>query len=105
MASKTPEGALKEACVKLLRLSGFYVRIIAVGAIPGRTNPSKGMADCVAIRNGRVLMIEFKSPKGKLSVEQKEFLLDWAHHGGECFVIRSIEEVQRAIRQSRPVVG
>lgn len=102
MNSRTPEGALKSAAIQLLRANGFYVRIIAVGAIPGRTNPSKGMADCVAVRNGRVIMIEFKSPKGKLSAEQHDFLLQWAHHGGEAFVIRSIDEMIRCIRQ-RPV--
>lgn len=98
--AKTPEAQLKKDVYKFLRASGWYVRIIAVGVIPGRTNPSKGLPDCVCIKNGRVIFLELKSPKGKISEEQEEFIADWTFKGGEVYVVRSLEDAKRIILRS-----
>lgn len=96
----TPEGILKEACLDLMRASGWYVRVISVGVIPGRRNPSAGMADCVAIKGGRVLMIEFKTAKAHLSEVQEDFILNWNNKGGEAYVVRTLTDLSKIISKS-----
>jgi hypothetical protein len=46
---------------------------------------------------GRPLAIEFKSPKGKLSPEQKEFREAWEGVGGIYIEARSIEDLVHAL--------
>lgn len=55
----------------------------------------KGMADKVVIKNGQVVMIEFKT-KSKKSVQsdwQIKFQKDWESHGGRYILVRSLEDL------------
>ena len=97
----TEEGRLKEDCKMLFEANGFYYRSVTVGYVPGRTNPSAGIPDAIVMRNGVVVWVEFKTPKGKLSKEQETFIFEWTAHGGLVFVVRSIEECQDVIRKIR----
>lgn len=56
-------------------------------------NPSRGLADILCIKNGRIIMIEVKMPKGIQSDNQKEFEKEWTKHGGEYLLIHSLEEL------------
>jgi|JI10StandDraft_1071094.scaffolds.fasta_scaffold02886_25 hypothetical protein len=101
--AKTEEGQIKEDCKKIFEANGFYYRSLAIGIIPGRSNPSKGMLDCIVIKRGRtyspVVWIEYKTPKGKLSKEQEHFIFEWTGKGGLVFVVRSIEDCLEVIRK------
>lgn len=95
---KTPEGQIKEDIKKLLEASGFYVRAIVVGQVPGRKNPSKGIPDYVCIKRGRVIFFEVKAPKGKVSEEQETFIMNWTQKGGEAYVVRSADDVLKVMK-------
>lgn len=78
----TPEGALLVAVRQLLTLRGVYHRRIGVGAFVVETPASRrfvkmgdpGLPDLVALVPGvGAVMIECKSPRGRLSAEQVAF--------------------------------
>lgn len=94
---KTPEWQIKEDCKKIFEANGFYYRSLAIGVIPGRSNPSKGMPDAIVIRNGVAAWVEYKSAKGKLRPEQEAFIFEWTSHGGLVFVVRSIQDCLEVI--------
>ena len=83
----TEETKLKQAIKKYLRLKGWYVyhNLAGLGVHPG-------IPDFTAIKDGVVVQIEVKTPKGKLSENQMLFCDEWITHGGRYWVIRSIEE-------------
>ena len=53
----------------------------------------RGLADLTAVKNGRVVFIEIKTKKGKLSKHQEKFRDDINAQGGEYVVIRSLDEI------------
>lgn len=95
------EGELKDACKKLFEANGFYYRSLSIGVIPGRKNQSKGMPDAIVCKNGFVAWLEMKSKNGKLSEEQETFIFQWTAHGGNVFVVRSLDDALKIIQKSR----
>lgn len=61
----------------------------------------KGIADLYAIKGGRGIWIEVKTPDGSQSQDQVYFQQDIEAHGGEYLVARSIEDVDRFLEGSR----
>lgn len=59
----------------------------------------KGMSDAIGIKNGTVCFFELKAPKGNLTKEQEEFIFEWTAHGGNAFVIRSLEDAQKVVER------
>ncbi len=59
---------------------------------------TKGCADILALFNGKLLAIEVKSAKGKLSDHQKEFLHNVNINGGYSMIARSIEDVEAKLK-------
>lgn len=53
----------------------------------------KGVADLYAIKNGRGVWIEVKTPRGRQSEHQEQFEKDILSHGGEYLLARSVEDV------------
>lgn len=53
----------------------------------------KGTSDILGIWSGKMLCIEVKSAKGRLSPEQKEFLTEMAGLGAICLLARSLDDV------------
>lgn len=53
----------------------------------------KGVSDILGIIQGRFLAIEVKSETGKLTPEQKAFILSINEEGGIAFVARSLQDV------------
>ena len=57
----------------------------------------KGVADPTAIKDGRTMFIEIKTPRGSLSAHQERFKSDVVGHGGEYCIARCVEDVETAI--------
>lgn len=99
----TPERAIQNQICAYLKLRGAYVFIHdSVGIFDPsrgcfRRNNSphriRGVADILGIYKGRPLAVEVKTPTGRVSPHQKEFLKNWAAAGGIGFVARSVEDV------------
>ena len=73
-----------------LRLKNWYVIRNQQGL-----GSHRGQADLTTVKNGRVIFIEIKTGKGKLSKHQEKFRDDILSHGGEYVVIRSLDEIMQ----------
>lgn len=60
-----------------------------------------GLSDLTAIRAGRVLWIEVKTAKGKLSKAQEKFKQCIEMAGGEFVLARSIEDIEQYLRGAK----
>ena len=56
-----------------------------------------GVADIIAIKNGKVFFIEVKTKGNYQTDNQRVFQENILSHGGVCFVARSIEDVIKKI--------
>lgn len=66
-----------------------------------RANTARGMSDIMgALKSGRVLAIECKARRGILHDHQKEFLDSITAAGGLAFVARSVEDVEKELRNA-----
>jgi len=103
----TPEGAIKQAICQYLATAHkdivFWMNA-SVG-IRGRKNNSRyqrnGTADILGILpGGRILAIEVKAPKGKLTDEQVAFLDLVNNMGGIAGVCRNVSDVQHLLEMA-----
>jgi len=60
----------------------------------------KGSSDLIGIFKGRFLAIEVKTPKGRVSKEQKKFIDAVNGAGGIGFVARSPEDVKKHLTEA-----
>jgi penicillin-binding protein-related factor A (putative recombinase) len=61
-------------------------------------NQAPGVSDILGVlKGGRLLAIEVKSPKGKVSPSQQKFIESINQAGGLAFVARSVEEVEKTV--------
>ena len=74
--------------VGIMKVDGSY--------IPPR---QKGISDLIVCYKGRFIALEVKTSKGKLSEPQAEFLAEVVAKGGIGEVVRSIDDVERVIRE------
>ncbi|MEO5360617.1 MAG: VRR-NUC domain-containing protein [Nitrospirota bacterium] len=87
----TPEGKIKKEIVKNLENMGWFVMNIYTG---GRfSTGSRGSADLYVLKNGRGVWLEVKTPKNKQQPEQIVFESEIKLHGGEYYVVRSLDDV------------
>jgi len=84
-----PETIIRVAIRDLLRTLGFSVWDLEQNR-PTRQTP--GFPDLVALGLGRILFIEVKTRKGRLSDAQKVFRDECTQNGGEYLVWRSASE-------------
>ena len=87
---------------KLKRIPMRRMNVIGTPTKDGfRPAPNKGMADihCEYFVAGLPISVwlECKTRRGKLSPGQEKFRDEIKHYGGFYFVVRSIEEVERAL--------
>jgi len=55
----------------------------------------KGCSDVIGqLKNGKLLAVEVKSQKGKLTIYQSEFLKKVNDNGGVALVVRSVDELE-----------
>ncbi len=88
------EASIQSAIVDYLRLTGWLVWEFAK---PGTHGPLRGSVptgtpDVLALKEGRYVWLEVKTPTGKLTLAQAEMALEIEAHGGEGYVVRSLDE-------------
>lgn len=88
-AQKLKESDIQRQIKEYLQWQGWFVVKIhqSLGSY-------KGIADLYALRAGRSVWIEVKTPDGYQSQDQKDFERDIKTRGGEYFVARSVEDVE-----------
>jgi hypothetical protein len=85
----SPETQIKRMIKQYLNYKGwFHFPLTAgLGAYPGAP-------DMIAIKAGRVVFIEVKTPTGKLSPHQQAFKENIGDRGGNYIVARGIEDLE-----------
>lgn len=96
------ESQIQAAILDYLALRGILAWRTNSGAIITQAGrmvhlAPKGTADIIGIMpgSGKLLAIECKTRKGKVTPEQEEFLQRVRDNGGCAFVARSVEDVER----------
>ena len=92
--SRTLENANKERGIlqmirDYLRLRGWFVVRMQQGL-----GCHRGLSDLIAVKQGRVLFVEVKAPKGQQSTYQVEFQREIEEHGGVYVLAKSIEDLE-----------
>ena len=86
-----------------MRLNGWFVFHVLQGL-----GAYLGVSDLIAIKDGRLIFVELKAPEGvdkrgrkkkagRQSENQVKFEFDVESHGGEYFVVRSVEDIAEII--------
>ena len=100
------EHSIQLAILQFLAFAGVYAWRNQSGALPAVYRGRKrlirfgkvGSADILGVLpGGKLLAIEVKAMKGKVTPAQQEFLDNINSNGGVAFVARSIEDVQQHI--------
>lgn len=74
---------------------------------PGTARPvhygvgGKGGSDLIGLLDGRFVALEIKTPTGRVSQEQIDFIEVIRTNGGFAAVVRSVEEAHAAIERCR----
>ena len=81
----------------IYRKDGYAWRASSVGVFDQksggyRTAAKKGVSDILACFMGRLIAIEIKIGKDRLSPEQEGFILSVNHAGGKAFVVHDFDE-------------
>ena len=82
------ENEIKRLVKDYLHIRGWYCFSILQGL-----GAHKGIADIYAIKNGRAIWIEIKSPRGRQSADQIEFQKNIEYHGGEYLLVRCLDDL------------
>ena len=94
----TPETALKRQIRDYLRLKGWFVFHVLQGL-----GAYRGISDMIALKAGRVVFLEVKSPRGRQNDNQQKFQQDVEDHGGEYWLVRSLDDVIEQEKAGRDV--
>ena len=84
----TPETAIKKMVKQYLQIKGWFIFPLLAGL-----GAYKGISDMYAIKDGRGIWVEIKTPKGKQSEHQIRFQADIESRGGEYLVVRDVQEL------------
>lgn len=85
---KITEGMIQNSIRDFLRQFGWFVLRHQQGL-----GCHKGLSDLTAIKNGKTVYIEVKTPSGSQSAWQVQFQRDIEAHGGEYILARSLDDV------------
>lgn len=88
MKSRTPEGILTVSIRQLLKSIGIFHWKQFGGPMS-----TPGIPDIIGCYKGRMIAIEVKAPKGKVSPYQEQFIRQINEAGGLAFVARDIDTV------------
>lgn len=111
MPPRCKEKDLVRAIKQYLSLEGFEVfRLNNAGIFNPKSggyffHGVKGLPDLMAVKkNYPILFIEVKTPKGRVSADQKRVLnLIKKSWGGRAIVARSIPDVQKFLARLKPI--
>jgi Holliday junction resolvase len=101
----SPEAGIRRGIREFLKTVGFAVWDMEQNR---PTRQTAGFSDLVAIGHNRILFIEVKTPKGKLSITQEMFGAEIEQNGGTYLVWRSVLdawdylESQGIVSEARP---
>ena len=70
------------------------------GAILKGMGTAKGLPDIIVLNEGRAIFLELKAPKGRVTEAQHECHAALKRAGCPVYVCRSIDDVERALRDS-----
>lgn len=84
-----PESVIQNQVREALRMDGWYVIRHQQGL-----GSHLGLSDLTAIKDGKTIYVEIKTPTGKLSDYQKTFQHEIELHGGVYIVCRRLEDIQ-----------
>jgi len=87
------EADLTRSIRNLLRILGVY----HWKQWQGPMSQPKGVSDIIGIYKGRMLAIEVKTRRGRVSEYQQRFIDAVKRHGGIAFIARSVEDVMDAL--------
>lgn len=87
------ESEILATCRELLRLRGWFCIRHQQGL-----GSHRGLSDLTAIKAGRVLWIEIKTPRGRLSQYQERFRADIMAAGGTYLTIDDPNELEQALQ-------
>ena len=93
MKPKRYKPKILESDIKILtrdymRIKGWFIFPILQGL-----GAHKGISDFIAIKTGRTVYIETKSPTGKQSDDQELFQYNIEAHKGEYFLVACYEDL------------
>lgn len=86
---KITEGMIQSSIRDFLRQFGWFVVRCQQGL-----GCHKGLSDLIAVKNGKTIFIEVKTPKGTQSPFQKQFQKDVEQHGAVYILAKSLEDIQ-----------
>ncbi len=78
--------------IAALRAAGWFC-----AQVENQKRVKSGFSDWVCIRRGRVVFLEFKTPKGRQRPEQVAFMNEVRAHGGEYRVARQWHDIEDMI--------
>lgn len=87
-SKRQPESLILGAVRQFLQLGGWLVIRHQQGL-----GAYKGFPDLTAVKDGRTVYVEVKTPTGRLSEAQVAFQREVEAHGGEYIVARSTADV------------
>ena len=88
-APRLKESDIRKMLQEYLRWKGWHVHYNLQGL-----GSYRGLSDLTAIRNGRVVFLEVKTPTGSQRDDQKIFQAEVEAAGGEYVVACCIEDLQ-----------
>jgi len=94
MKIKLSETEIKSQCKDYLTWTGWFTFPILQGL-----GARKGICDSIAVKDGRVLFIEYKTERGKQSPYQVEFQKQIELHGGTYWLIHSLDELIEKLKE------
>lgn len=86
---QNPETVIQNQVREALRFDGWYVIRHQQGL-----GSHAGLSDLTAIKDGRTIYIEIKTPSGHQSDYQKQFQKEIEIHGGTYIICRKLEDIQ-----------
>jgi hypothetical protein len=104
--NNSPESVILSDCLNYLQIRGIYHWRNNTGAVQVRPGQfmrfgKVGSSDILGILpGGRLLCVECKANKGRLSPEQKQFLADARELGALALVVHGWWELDEALREA-----
>jgi hypothetical protein len=108
--SATPERDILASCLELLAVRGIVAWRANTGAVTkenaaGRKRfvrfGTRGQSDILGLipPSGRLIAVECKSSRGRLTDDQRKFLRSISNAGGVALVIRDVSELEKALQE------
>ena len=101
-ALEPSERQIQRQIVDYLQLNGWLTIQTYLGSTRGGSVwMQKGMPDLCAIKDGRHIWLEVKTPKGRLSAEQVRLHNDMREAGAEVYVVRDVKDVLQIVKSAK----